>query len=182
MRLFDLKNDHVFKRLFAVAPDLLTALINAIRSEDEVREVFEVLNPRIDPQDLAGKFIVLDILAKDRHGRRINVEMQVKSFDLSALGLVDDRAIGIAAKKTLRVALGKLALGWVLQIDIRQCPKYRPRQRGLAGLARPGQGQQRVACGKVLQSGFCNAWNHGSIGFCRTDTVGNENSVYRSEF
>ena len=53
----------------------------AIRSEDEPLEVIEVLNPRIDPEDLAGKFIVLDILAKDRHGRRINVEMQVKRFD-----------------------------------------------------------------------------------------------------
>ncbi len=81
MRLLDPKNDYVFKRLFAVAPHLLTALINAIRSEDEALEVIEVLNPRIDPQDLAGKFIVLDILAKDRHGRLINVEMQVKSFD-----------------------------------------------------------------------------------------------------
>jgi len=59
MRLLDPKNDYVFKRLFAVAPDLLTALINAIRSEDEALEVIEVLNPRIDPQDLAGKFIVL---------------------------------------------------------------------------------------------------------------------------
>ena len=81
MRLLDPKNDYVFKRLFAVAPHLLTALINAIRSEDEPLEVIEVLNPRIDPEDLAGKFIVLDVLAKDCHGRRINVEMQVKRFD-----------------------------------------------------------------------------------------------------
>jgi len=81
MRLHDLKNDYVFKRLFAVAPHLLTALINAVRSEDEPLEVIEVLNPRIDPEDLAGKFIVLDILAKDRLGRLVNVEMQVKSFD-----------------------------------------------------------------------------------------------------
>ena len=81
MHLLDPKNDYVFKRLFAVAPHLLTALINAIRSDDEPLEVIEVLNPRIDPEDLAGKFIVLDILAKDRHGRLINVEMQVKRFD-----------------------------------------------------------------------------------------------------
>ena len=81
MRLLNPKNDYVFKRLFAVAPQLLTALINAIRSDDEVLEVIEVLNPRIDPEELAGKFIVLDILAKDRHGRLLNVEMQVKRFD-----------------------------------------------------------------------------------------------------
>lgn len=80
MRLLDPKNDYVFKRLFAVAPHLLTALINAVRSEDEPLEVIEVLNPRIDPEDLVGKFIVLDILTKDRHGRLINVEMQVKRF------------------------------------------------------------------------------------------------------
>jgi len=58
MCLLDPKNDYVVKRLFAVAPHLLTALINAIRSEDEALEVMEVLNPRIDPEDLAGKFIV----------------------------------------------------------------------------------------------------------------------------
>jgi len=81
MRLLDPKNDYVFKRLFAVAPNLLTELINAVRSEDEPLQVVEVLNPRIDPEDLAGKFIVLDILTKDRHGRLINVEMQVKRFD-----------------------------------------------------------------------------------------------------
>ena len=81
MHLLDPKNDYVFKRLFAVAPHLLTALINAIRSEDEPLEVIEVLNPRIDPEDLAGKFIILDILAKDRHGRLISIEMQVKRFD-----------------------------------------------------------------------------------------------------
>ncbi len=38
MRLLDPKNDYVFKRLFAVAPHLLTALINAVRSEDEPQQ------------------------------------------------------------------------------------------------------------------------------------------------
>jgi len=65
----------------SITPRASPTIGNAIRSEDEALEVIEVLNPRIDPQDLAGKFIVLDILAKDRHGRRINVEMQVKTFD-----------------------------------------------------------------------------------------------------
>jgi hypothetical protein len=32
--LLDPKNDFVFKRLFADAPDLLAALINAVRSSD----------------------------------------------------------------------------------------------------------------------------------------------------
>ena len=82
MHLLDPKNDYIFKRLFASAPDLLTALINAVRSDQEPLDVLEVLNPRIDPEELSGKFIVLDILAKDRQGRLINIEMQVKRFDL----------------------------------------------------------------------------------------------------
>jgi predicted transposase/invertase (TIGR01784 family) len=82
MLLLDPKNDYIFKRLFATAPHLLTALINAVRSDQEPLEVVEVLNPRIDPEELSGKFIVLDILAKDQQGRLINIEMQVKRFDL----------------------------------------------------------------------------------------------------
>jgi len=65
-------------RLFADAPDLLAALINAVRSEDPPVQVVEVLNPRIEPAELLGKFIVLDILAEDEHGRRYNIEMQVR--------------------------------------------------------------------------------------------------------
>ncbi len=67
MTLLDPKNDYIFKRLFATAPHLLTALINSVRHEEEPVEVIEVLNPRIDPEELAGKFIVLDVLARRRH-------------------------------------------------------------------------------------------------------------------
>ena len=76
--LLDPKNDFVFKRLFADAPDLLAALINAVRSADPPVHVVEVLNPRIDPAELLGKYIVLDILAEDERGRRYNIEMQVR--------------------------------------------------------------------------------------------------------
>lgn len=76
--LLDPKNDFVFKRLFADAPDLLAALINAVRSADPPVQVVEVLNPRIEPAELLGKYIVLDILAEDEHGRRYNIEMQVR--------------------------------------------------------------------------------------------------------
>jgi predicted transposase/invertase (TIGR01784 family) len=61
-------NDYVFKRLFAASPLLLADLINAVRSEE----------PRIAPEDLAGKFIVLDLLAQDAGGRRYNIKMQVR--------------------------------------------------------------------------------------------------------
>jgi predicted transposase/invertase (TIGR01784 family) len=76
--LLDPKNDFVFKRLFADAPDLLAALINAVRSSDPPVQVVEVLNPQIDPEEFLGKYIVLDILAEDERGRRYNIEMQVR--------------------------------------------------------------------------------------------------------
>ncbi|QFY88725.1 Rpn family recombination-promoting nuclease/putative transposase [Magnetovirga frankeli] len=79
--LLDPKNDYVFKRLFAEAPALLAALINAVRSDKPPVEVVEVLNPRIEPDEITGKFIVLDILVKDQHGRLFNVEMQIRRFD-----------------------------------------------------------------------------------------------------
>ena len=82
MILLDPKNDYIFKRLFATAPHLLSALINAVRHEEEPVEVIEVLNPRIEPEELAGKFIVLDVLARDRQGQLFDIEMQVRRFDL----------------------------------------------------------------------------------------------------
>lgn len=78
MNLLDPKNALIFKKLFAEAPDLLAALINAVRSEEAPIRVVEVLNPRIAPEELAGKFIVLDLLAQDGAGRRYNIEMQVR--------------------------------------------------------------------------------------------------------
>jgi predicted transposase/invertase (TIGR01784 family) len=76
--LLDPKNDFVFKRLFAGAPHLLADLINAVRSAEAPVEVVEVLNPRIDPAELTGKFIVLDVLARDDTGWLFNIEMQVR--------------------------------------------------------------------------------------------------------
>ena len=79
--LLDPKNDFVFKTLFADAPDLLTALINAVRPDEAPITVIDVLNPRIDPDALAGKFIVLDLLAQDAQGRRYNIEMQIRRYN-----------------------------------------------------------------------------------------------------
>ena len=79
--LLDPKNDYVFKRLFAEAPTLLAALINDVRSDEPPIEVIEVLNPRIEPEEMNGKFIVLDILVRDQYDRRYNIEMQVRRFD-----------------------------------------------------------------------------------------------------
>jgi len=84
MTLLDPKNDFVFKRLFVEAPLLLAALINAVRSTEPSVEVIEILNPRIEPEELAGKFIVLDVLAQDAEGRRYNIEMQVRRYGASS--------------------------------------------------------------------------------------------------
>ena len=78
--LLDPKNDLVFKKLFVPSPDLLSDLINAMRWDASPIEVVEILNPRIDPEDLTGKFIVLDVLAKDRQGHLFNIEMQVRPY------------------------------------------------------------------------------------------------------
>ncbi|MFA7664642.1 MAG: PD-(D/E)XK nuclease family transposase, partial [Burkholderiaceae bacterium] len=66
--LLDPRNDFVFKRLFTQRPELLADLINAVRSEHPPVQVVEILNPRIDPAELSGKFIVLDVLARDALG------------------------------------------------------------------------------------------------------------------
>ena len=75
--LLDPRNDLVFKLLFARSLPLLTDLINAVRCNEPPIEVVSVENPQIDPEDLEGKFIVLDILAKDEKGHFFNIEMQM---------------------------------------------------------------------------------------------------------
>jgi predicted transposase/invertase (TIGR01784 family) len=85
MQLLDPKNDFVFKKLFAQAPALLAELINAVRSTAPPVQVIEVLNPTVTPEELTGKFIVLDVLAQDDTGRRYNIEMQARrDIDWSA--------------------------------------------------------------------------------------------------
>ena len=78
--LLDPKNDFVFKKIFAKAPDLLCDLINAVREGHPIIEEIEILNPTIEPEELTGKHIVLDIFAQDIEGKRYNVEMQVRKY------------------------------------------------------------------------------------------------------
>lgn len=78
--LLDPKNDYVFKRLFTQAPELLVSLINAVRADEPPITHVTILNPRIEPEELTGKFIILDVLAEDAQGRQYNVEMQVRSY------------------------------------------------------------------------------------------------------
>ncbi|NYT25480.1 Rpn family recombination-promoting nuclease/putative transposase [Alcaligenaceae bacterium] len=79
-RSLSLSNDLVFKRLFSGHLSLLTDLINTVRSQAAPITVQRVLNPGILPEDLAGKEIVLDILAEDADGQRLAIEMQLQRF------------------------------------------------------------------------------------------------------
>ena len=90
-RLLDPKNDAVFKRLFAGAPHLLAELINAVRSDDPPLTVVEIINPEVRPEDLDGKLIVLDLLARDPHGKFYNVEMQIRTLSRVGAGHARDR-------------------------------------------------------------------------------------------
>jgi hypothetical protein len=58
--LLDPKNDFVFKQQFSAAPDLLTDLINVIRHPEPPITVVAILNPRIDPTELAGALFGLE--------------------------------------------------------------------------------------------------------------------------
>jgi predicted transposase/invertase (TIGR01784 family) len=78
--LLDPTNDYVFKRLFAEAPDLLVALINDLRPDLPDITAVEVLNPNIEPSELTGKYIILDVLARDADGHCYNVEVQVRRY------------------------------------------------------------------------------------------------------
>jgi hypothetical protein len=80
MELLDPKNDYVFKRLFADSPALLAELISAVRQDEPPVEVLEVINPQIPPEELTGKTIELDVLARDSQGKLFNVEIQVQRF------------------------------------------------------------------------------------------------------
>ena len=76
--LLDPKNDYVFKRLFAGDPELTVALINDIRPDLPQVASVEIVNPTIDPTELNGKGIVLDVRARCVDGHQYNIEMQVQ--------------------------------------------------------------------------------------------------------
>ncbi|WP_295580569.1 PD-(D/E)XK nuclease family transposase [uncultured Lamprocystis sp.] len=78
--LLDPKNDSVFKRLFADAPDLLVGLINAVRRCAAPITHIAVKNPAIDAAELHGKYIILDLLAEDAAGRHYTIAMQVRRY------------------------------------------------------------------------------------------------------
>jgi len=67
-----------FKRVFASSPELLAALINAVRWNEPPVTVESIRNPEIAPNDLRKKLIVLDVLVCDEAGRLFNIELQTR--------------------------------------------------------------------------------------------------------
>lgn len=82
----DLKNDFVFRRIFATHPDILRGLLNDLleRTGDNAIEAVEYLPSEQLPQLPGVKFSILDVRCRDRLGARFIVEMQlvhVPAFD-----------------------------------------------------------------------------------------------------
>ncbi|NEV65307.1 Rpn family recombination-promoting nuclease/putative transposase [Thiorhodococcus minor] len=78
--LLDPKNDYVFKRVFGEDPALVVALINDLRPDLPEIQSVEILNPGVNAEELRGKYIVLDVLARDAVGHAYDIEIQVRRY------------------------------------------------------------------------------------------------------
>jgi PD-(D/E)XK nuclease family transposase len=79
MQFADLKNDFVFRRIFANRPDLLCALLNDLleRKNDDTIEDIEYLPSEQVPLVDGAKLSILDVRCKDRTGTMFIVEVQL---------------------------------------------------------------------------------------------------------
>ena len=79
MAFADLKNDFVFRRVFATHPDVLRGLLNDLldRRDEETIESIEYLPSEQLPLVLGAKLSILDVRCKDRTGTTFVVEMQL---------------------------------------------------------------------------------------------------------
>ena len=75
----DLKNDFVFRRIFATHPDILRGLLNDLleRTADETIVSLEYLPSEQLPMVEGAKLSILDVRCKDRAGTTFVVEMQL---------------------------------------------------------------------------------------------------------
>jgi hypothetical protein len=75
----DLKNDFVFRRIFASHVDLLRSLLNDLleRTGDRAIDVIEYLPSEQLPLAAGAKLSILDVRCKDRSGTTFVVEMQL---------------------------------------------------------------------------------------------------------
>ncbi len=75
----DLKNDFVFRRIFAKHPDILRSLLNDLldRQGDRFIEGIEYLPSEQLPLVIGAKLSILDVRCRDRSGTTFVVEMQL---------------------------------------------------------------------------------------------------------
>ena len=79
MAFADLKNDFVFRRIFATHPEILRGLLNDLldRSGDETIIAIEYLPSEQLPLVMGAKLSILDVRCKDQAGTTFVVEMQL---------------------------------------------------------------------------------------------------------
>jgi predicted transposase/invertase (TIGR01784 family) len=79
MSFADLKNDFVFRRIFATHPDILRGLLNDLleRTGDAAIASIEYLPSEQLPLVVGAKLSILDVRCKDRAGTTFVVEMQL---------------------------------------------------------------------------------------------------------
>ena len=83
MAFADLKNDFVFRRIFATHADLLCSLLNDLleRSGDQTIDSLEYLPSEQLPLAAGAKLSILDVRCNDRSGTTFVVEMQLIHVD-----------------------------------------------------------------------------------------------------
>src|SRR3954462_9573808 len=79
MAFADLKNDFVFRRIFATHPDILRSLLNDLldRTGSETIVSVEYLPSEQLPLVMGAKLSILDVRCKDQAGTTFVVEMQL---------------------------------------------------------------------------------------------------------
>src|SRR4051812_30063115 len=79
MAFADLKNDYIFRRIFATHPDILRRLLNDLleRRDAQTIEQIEYLPSEQLPVVEGAKLSILDVRCKDRAGTTFVVEMQL---------------------------------------------------------------------------------------------------------
>src|SRR5580693_9717043 len=79
MAFADLKNDYIFRRIFATHPDILRRLLNDLleRHDAQTIEQIEYLPSEQLPLVVGAKLSILDVRCKDRAGTTFVVEMQL---------------------------------------------------------------------------------------------------------
>ena len=79
MAFADLKNDFVFRRIFATHPEILRGLLNDLleRRGEQTIEAIDYLSPEQLPVATGMKLSILDVKCRDRSGATFVVEMQL---------------------------------------------------------------------------------------------------------